>query len=362
MTSGTTNSDAGPGRQAEDPGRNQPNPKSKSSPWSTVFTYGFSLACLIALFWLAGQGALDQLREPSWLWLGAVILATLAFTAAAAMRYDSLLDYLGVSERPGFLSLLHATSFGMTAGLFVTSSLGQVVGKPGMLRSQAGMDMGKGVYASLAERLLDLALGLVLLIPILIKLAMPQEPFAGFHLSVFFAVAATWCALAAWRLGLLLNWFHRLLNWLLGLAAKIPFMPRAKLQRMAKQGSWQELATPNQEHRPLAPAAWTVARTLAMSARLYFLVLAFGLPISWEALLLGAPIVIVSMIISFTPGSLGFMDAGWLAVLTLQGVPVETTLTFLVALRVTNYIFLPLITLALKAASRRQAGGEPPLP
>lgn len=324
----------------------------RSSKAGLIVTYAFSAACLVALVWLAGRGGLERLAQPNWWWLAAALGVTVLFAATAAWRFDAVLDFLRSSQRPGFTALIYATSFGMTSGLFLTPGLGQVMGKPGLLKNQEGLDLGKGVFASLVERLLDLFLGLSLLIPILVKLALPGEPFGGFNLLLFFVMAGAWALVTSLWLAGLLAWFHRLLRAILRLAAKLPLLPRRKLEQAAEEGSWHELAPAASGGADAAPALWTIARTLAMSARLWCLSLAFGLPIGWEALLLGAPLVIISMLLAVTPGSLGFLDAGWLVVLTLQGVPTEATLTFLVALRLTNYIFLPLITLGLLAVYR----------
>jgi uncharacterized membrane protein YbhN (UPF0104 family) len=88
---------------------------------------------------------------------------------------------------------------------------------------------------------------------------------------------------------------------------------------------------------------WSLAKLYIISGRMVFLGLAFSAPISWECFLLGVPVAQLSMLFAFTPGSVGFLEAGWLAVLAAQGVASESVLTVLLGLRVTNFVFFPLI-------------------
>ncbi len=336
-----------------------PKPKT-SSRLGTIATLGFSAACLVALVWLAGREGLQRLSDPNWAWLAASAGAIGLFLVADVLRFDSLLSFLGLRQRPGFGPLLYASAFGLTAGLFVTSGVGQLVGKPGLLHSQGRLALSQGFYASLVERLLDVAMGFTLFLPLLVKLTWRPEPFGGFYILVFFLVAGAWALAVGARLGWFLGWLYRLINRLAGWAMKMPFLPRAKLKSLLSGGSWQELSAAAPRGLRLAPPAWSVARVVSVTLRLYLMSLAFDLPVTWQTLLLGTPIIMVSAIVAITPGSLGFLDAGLLGVLALGGVSMADSLSFLLAFRLTNFLFMPLITLGLKWLTR--ADGPPAAP
>jgi uncharacterized membrane protein YbhN (UPF0104 family) len=93
-------------------------------------------------------------------------------------------------------------------------------------------------------------------------------------------------------------------------------------------------------------------KTIMMSLRLLMLSLAFSVPIPLEDLLLGIAAVQLSLVLSFTPGAIGFLEAGWYAALSLQGVPHGATLTLLLGLRASNYLFFPVLTLVVWAVYR----------
>jgi uncharacterized membrane protein YbhN (UPF0104 family) len=51
-------------------------------------------------------------------------------------------------------------------------------------------------------------------------------------------------------------------------------------------------------------------------------------------MLFGLPIVQISRVFSFTPGSLGVLEAGWYAVLSLGGIDGSLIIAFLIGQRV----------------------------
>jgi uncharacterized membrane protein YbhN (UPF0104 family) len=84
-----------------------------------------------------------------------------------------------------------------------------------------------------------------------------------------------------------------------------------------------------------------------MTFRIWCLASSFSISIPFDTFLLGLPVVQLGLLLAFTPGSLGFLEAGWLAVLSFQGISQNEIFTFLLILRLANYLFFPMLTLLL---------------
>ncbi len=66
----------------------------------------------------------------------------------------------------------------------------------------------------------------------------------------------------------------------------------------------------------------------------YAVAQAFNLPISVFEMLAVAPIIQLTVLVSFTPGGLGINEAGWIGVLTATGMAADEAAGFAVAYRI----------------------------
>jgi uncharacterized membrane protein YbhN (UPF0104 family) len=89
----------------------------------------------------------------------------------------------------------------------------------------------------------------------------------------------------------------------------------------------------------------TVVMYGLLSARLFFIAQALRLDIPWYLLAMGVSVTQLALVFSVTPGSLGFLEAGWAAVLGLAGLTQGQFLTFVIGRRAYVLIFTLLGTL-----------------
>jgi uncharacterized membrane protein YbhN (UPF0104 family) len=121
----------------------------------------------------------------------------------------------------------------------------------------------------------------------------------------------------------------------------------------------------------------TLALYGLLSARLYFIAQALRLDIPWYLLTMGVAVTQLALVFSVTPGSLGFLEGGWAAVLSVSGLTVEQFATFVIGRRAYVLVFTLIGTLtafawiresparlfrAVLVASRRPAKEVAPVP
>jgi uncharacterized membrane protein YbhN (UPF0104 family) len=82
-----------------------------------------------------------------------------------------------------------------------------------------------------------------------------------------------------------------------------------------------------------------------LAARLVLISQALRLDIPWYLLLMGVSITQLALIFSVTPGSLGFLEGGWAAVLGLAGLSLENISVFVIGRRAYVLVFTLIDTL-----------------
>jgi uncharacterized membrane protein YbhN (UPF0104 family) len=94
---------------------------------------------------------------------------------------------------------------------------------------------------------------------------------------------------------------------------------------------------------PNRPAIQAFMLTLVMysllSIRLFFIAQALRLEIPWHLMAMGVPVTQMAVVFAITPGSLGFLEGGWWAVLSLAGLTMEQFYTFVIGRRAFVLVF-----------------------
>jgi uncharacterized membrane protein YbhN (UPF0104 family) len=82
-----------------------------------------------------------------------------------------------------------------------------------------------------------------------------------------------------------------------------------------------------------------------LAARMVLIGLALRLEIPWYLLLMGVSVTQLALVFSVTPGSLGFLEGGWAAVLGLAGLTIDQITTFLLGRRAYVLVFSLIATM-----------------
>lgn len=318
--------------------------------------YGFSLLVMAVLTYLSGKEGFIWLREPNWTSLAISFLMTFLFVEVLALRYQTAMKFVYPKQTLSHTSALYGTSFGMTAGLVFSKGLGQLLGKPAVLKATERISFKRGFYISSLEKVVDLTQTIALVLPFVLLLQFQDN---GFSKREGLALLGT-ISLALIPLQVLfLPKINRLMLSLAlrvsGLVERLPWekksMVIANLQQLIEdpQGVKRDTAL------GLSLAALSLIKVFIMAGRIFFLGQAFSFPIPWELIVLGIPVVQLGLIIGVTPGGIGFLEGSWFIVFSIEQIPIEVVASFLLAFRITNFLFFPLITLLAGTLRRRSA-------
>jgi len=126
---------------------------------------------------------------------------------------------------------------------------------------------------------------------------------------------------------------------------RLPLVGQRLVQRLP--GQMERLATdtflPNRQ--ALRAYLLTLVMYTLLSARLFFVAEALRLDIPWYVMVMGICVTQLTLVFSVTPGSLGFLEGGWAAVLGLAGLGLDQWTTFVIGRRAYLLVFTVLYTL-----------------
>jgi uncharacterized protein (TIRG00374 family) len=329
-----------------------------------ALTYGFSISVILALVYLTGEEGLDLLTSPNWADLAMSFFMTVLFLEALALRYQVAMRWLYPDEKLSHLSALYGTSFGMTAGLILSKGVGQLLGKPAILKAKDGLSLRKGLYASSLEKVVDLTQSVLLVLPFLLvsqsKDGMSRKE--ALELLMFISMASI--PIQALFLPKVNGAMRVFASWILPSVERLPLKGKSKVRIKLQEFAMDLQNAANNRTLAFGLVVLSLVKVFLMAGRIFFLSQAFSFPIPWELILLGIPVVQLGLVLGFTPGGIGVLEASWFLVFSGEGIPVEIVASFLLSFRLTNFLFFPTITLlvatfrkALPASDSREMGG-----
>jgi uncharacterized membrane protein YbhN (UPF0104 family) len=138
----------------------------------------------------------------------------------------------------------------------------------------------------------------------------------------------------------LLVWAFRVRDGVLQRAERVSWLRRLLGTRLG-----QQLTALNAGHMPERRVAWvayslTLVRYTLMAARFVAVSTAVRIEVPPLLVFVGIPIAQLGLLLAVTPGSLGALEAGWLGVLLLAGLPRPEIATILIAQRAAITVFI----------------------
>jgi uncharacterized membrane protein YbhN (UPF0104 family) len=137
----------------------------------------------------------------------------------------------------------------------------------------------------------------------------------------------------------------------------LPVIGRRLVQRLPDQLA--KLSEASGVDNPLAVRSFvlTLAMYALLATRLFFIAQALRLDIPWYVLAMGLCVTQLAVVFSVTPGSLGFLEGGWAAVMGLAGLTTDQFLTFVIGRRA-YFLAFTLITTLLAFGWIRESPGR----
>lgn len=301
------------------------------------------LALFLGLVWYGGTSDLSRVLQADPIWLVGAFVSTVFITVFWARRWGLLASKLsGLSTVSGWW-YYHCLILSRAVSLFVPESVGGLGTGTLSLRFSQGVPVTIGLYSLVLDRLFDLLTALTLAVPALLFVLgiWPAAPSCALYVLT---LALLWVILEV-RYRTIAIFLLKNYSWLITLVSGIPVVGSRFQPLDICQEELQSLLTA-QDGRKLYFN--NLGKLLSVVLRWYCLALAFRLPVSFAWILFGTSLVQVSRIFGFTPGSLGVLEAGWYAVLSLGGVDGPLITAFLIGQRVLISAFV----LILSAASQ----------
>ena len=300
------------------------------------------VALFLGLVWYGGTSDLSRVLEANPSWLVGAFASTVFLTVFWTRRWGLLANKLSDSSAVSGWWYYHCLILSRAVSLFVPESIGAFGTGTVSLRFSGGVPMTIGLYSLVLDRLFDLLTAVTLAVPALLFVLgiWPAIPSYALYISIL------------GLLGVILEVKHRTItiwllksySWLIRVGAGIPVIG-SRLQPLEIHEEDLESLLTAQDARKLYFS--NLGKLLFVVLRWYSLAMAFRLPVSFAWILFGSSVVQISRIFSVTPGSLGVLEAGWYAVLSLKGIDSSLIIAFLIGQRVfisTFVLILAVIT------------------
>jgi uncharacterized protein (TIRG00374 family) len=324
-------------------------------------TYGRILSILgvvvfAAILYYGGVEALRQLAQVNLPYLGCAFVAAGLAAFVTSARWGLIVDSLEGHSTRSRLQYFYYVMVGKISSTFVSQYVGDYGVRPLALKASSKTSMGHAFYSVLLDRLFDLALSLLFLVPGVLFVGGLISPEVLMVL-VLVLIGGYWAVSAR---------NHHLLSGLLGLAVRAlrgigRWLP--KLDRVvAKLANAVEGARDGFERLGagciIKANVLTLARYLAMAMRAYFIAWALNLPIPFWLVFLAVGLVRFTLLFAVAPGRLGVLEVGWYGILALGGVQTSTIIPFLLGLRLYGLVFNAVLALMAHLATMFSRSGS----
>jgi uncharacterized protein (TIRG00374 family) len=293
---------------------------------------------------LGGVEAWKHIAQADWRYVVLAFVTTLLWNLVAAYRWSLIAEQVTDQPTPcPFRYYFTYQMIGMLIGQVVPITVGMLGGRPAALSLSRGVPFRRAALSVFLDKAFDLLLALLVAIPAVLYLAgwVELPPVLG-SIGVLVIIALV---LLGWQYEATVQRFGRTASRLAQPLAQVPVIGRRLVRGLPDQ--LERLASGSFVPNGLAVRAFllTVVMYSLLSVRLFFIAQAVRLDIPWYLLALGASVAQLALIFSVTPGSLGFLEGGWAAVLGLGGLSQVQFLYFVIGRRAFVLVFTLIDTL-----------------
>ena len=339
-----------------------------------ILSWAINLAGILAfglILWLGGIEAWQQIVQGDWRYVLAALGVTLLWNVVAAYRWSLIANRVVGTKICAFRYFFTYQMIGMFTGQVVPITIGMLGARPVALSLSQQVSLGRSALSVFLDKLFDLVLALLLVIPVaLFLVGWIERPLA---LGVMGGVVIIAALLIGWQYEQAIRLFGQLGTRFAKPLARVPVIGRRLVRRLP--GQLERLSSEAFVDNGVALQAFLLTLVMygLLSARLFFIAQALRLDIPWYLLAMGIAVTQLALVFSVTPGSLGFLEGGWAAVLGLAGLSLDQFTTFVIGRRAFVLVFTLIGTLlafvwiresparlfrAVMDASRKP-GGEP---
>ncbi len=305
---------------------------------------------------LGGVEAWQQIIHGDWRYILAAFAVTLLWNVVAAYRWSIIAnEVIDFQEPCPYRYYFTYHMIGMLIGQVVPVTVGMLGGRPVALSLSRSVSLKRAALSVFLDKLFDLILAVLLVTPVALYLVgWISLPLA---LGAMGAIALAGLLLVIWQYERALQLVGRVGSRVAQPLTHVPVIGRRLIHRLPQQ--LERLSTNTFLSNRLAARSFLLTLLLysLLSARLYFISQALRLDIPWYILSMGVSVTQLALIFAVTPGSLGFLEGGWAAVLGLAGLSREQFTIFVIGRRAYVLIFTLINTLLAFAWIRQSPAG-----
>ena len=311
-----------------------------------VLSWAINLAgllILVLILYLGGVEAWQQIIEGDWRYVLAAFASTLLWNLVAAYRWQLIANRVAGTEICPYRYFVMYHMIGMLVGQVVPITVGMLGARPVALSLSQKISLRRSALSVFLDKLFDLILALLLVVPIGLYLAgWIERPLA---FGMIGAVILVSILLIAWQFERAVQLTGQVGTRLAQPLARLPRIGRRLVQRLPQQ--LDRLSSETFLHNSTAVRAFllTLVMYALLAVRHVFIAQALHLEIPWYLLAMGVAVTQLTLIFAVTPGSLGFLEAGWGAVLGLAGLTLDQITTFVIGRRAYVLVFTVVQTL-----------------
>lgn len=296
------------------------------------------------ILYLGGIEAWQQIVRSDWRYVLAAFGATLLWNVVAAYRWSLIAGR--VIDKPEPVPYRYYFTYhiiGMFIGQIVPITIGMLGGRTVALSLSRDVSLARSALSVFLDKLFDLLLAVLLVTPVALYLVgWISRPLAFGSMG---AIVLAGVLVIAWQYQTAMRLVGQTGSRLAQPLTRVPVLGRRLVRRLPQQ--MERLATSSFLSNQLAVKSFLLTLVLyaLLSVRLFFISQALDLEIPWYLLMMGVCVTQLTLIFSVTPGSLGFLEGGWAAVLGLAGLSLEQFAFFVIGRRAYVLVFTLIITL-----------------
>ena len=303
----------------------------------------FGVSVFALILYQGGTEAWTQIAQSDWRYLLAAFAVTLLWNLLAALRWSLIANRVAEQTIAPYRYFFTYHMLGMLMGQVVPITLGMLGGRPVALSLSREVSLKRSALSVFLDKLFDLLLAVLLVIPVALHLVgWISRPLA---FSIIGGILVGGVILVAWRYEAGIRFVGRTGARIAEPLARLPVIGPRLARRLP--GQINRLATDTFLPNHLAVQAFllTVLMYSLLGVRLFFITQALDLNIPWHLMIMGVSVAQLALVFAVTPGSLGFLEGGWWAVLGLAGITQEQFYIFVIGRRAFVLVFTLIDTL-----------------
>jgi uncharacterized protein (TIRG00374 family) len=290
-----------------------------------------------------GIQAWQQITQSDWRYVLGAFAVTLLWNLVGAYRWALITNRVVGQEVCAYRYFFTYHMIGMLIGQVVPITVGMLGGRPVALSLSQEVSLRRSALSVFLDKLFDLILAVLLVTPVALYLVDWISRPLAFGLMAGLVIAGI--LLMAWQYERAIRFVGRTGSRIAQPLTRLPVIGARLVRRLPSQ--LERLTTETFLPNRTAVQAFLLTVVLygLLGARLFFIAQALRLDIPWYLLTMGVCVTQLALVFSVTPGSLGFLEGGWWAVLSLAGITQEQFYIFVIGRRAFVLVFTLIDTL-----------------